>query len=150
MNLKVYNNHVYSDLDEAIEVIQHRSWEGYSRSAEYFNNIFFCNGVSGSVSLGDSTGNSIHDNMFSGVSDNAIVNKAINLWNIAPIYSIGSNPQITSIENFHLSPSSPGINQGNNNQYDAKNGMGGILQIKDIFGSNVPNDAVDIGMEELE
>lgn len=151
MNLKVYNNHIYSDLGESIDVIQHKSWDGSSRSAEYFNNIFFCNGTGGSINLGSSSGNSIHDNMFSGISENPIVNIDNNLWNIAPIYNVGSNPLVSSIENFRLSSTSPGIDAGNNNQYDAENGEGGIIEIKDIFGSNVSKGVgVDVGMEEVE
>ena len=150
MGLKVYNNHVYSDLDEAIEVIQHKSWDGSSRSAEYFNNIFFCDGTDGSIYLGTSTGNAIYDNMFSGIAENPEVQTDKNLWNIAPIYINGTSPQENSIENFRLSSSSPGIDAGNNNQYEAKNGSGGSIEIKDFFGSNVPNGlGVDIGMEEL-
>jgi len=151
MNLKVYNNHIYSDLDESIEVIQHKSWDGSSRSAEYFNNIFFCNGTNGSIYLGSSSGNSIHNNMFSGISMNSSVSTTANLWNVAPIYSVGSNPQLTNKDNFKLSSTSPGIDAGNNNQYDAENGEGGIIEIKDFFGSNLPKGAgVDIGMEEVE
>ena len=151
MSLKVYNNHIYSDLNESIEVIQHKSWDGYSRSAEYFNNIFFSNGTNGSIRLENSAGNSIHDNMFSGISMNSSVSTTANLWNVAPIYSVGSSPQLNSVENFRLSSNSPGINVGDNNQHDALNGEGGVITIMDMFGNDVPlGDGVDIGMQEQE
>ena len=151
MSLKVYNNHIYSDFDESIEVIQHKSWDGYSRSAEYFNNIFFSNGTNGSIRLENSAGNSIHDNMFSGISMNSSVSTTANLWNVAPIYSVGSSPQLNSVENFRLSSNSPGINVGDNNQHDALNGKGGVIKIKDMFGNDVPlGSGVDIGMEEQD
>ena len=69
----------------------------------------------------------------------------------SPIYSVGSSPQLNSVENFRLSSNSPGINVGDNNQHDALNGKGGVIKIKDMFGNDVPlGSGVDIGMEEQD
>ena len=93
-----------------------------SKTFLYFNNIFFSNGTNGSIRLENSAGNSIHDNMFSGISMNSSVSTTANLWNVAPIYSVGSSPQLNSVENFRLSSNSPGINVGDNNQQQRPSG----------------------------
>jgi len=148
MNMKVYNNHIYSDLDEPIDLIQHGNWDGFSRSVEYFNNIFYCNGTLGFINLGNSIGNLIHDNLFKGISEHSTVKKEDNLWDKAPVYLAGSSPQVNIVENFRLAPTSPGIDVGNT---EAKDGTGGAIEILDFFGRNVPKGkGIDIGMEEIK
>ena len=147
MGLKVYNNHIYSALAEPIEVIQHVSWEGYSRDAEYYNNIFNCSQATGSINLGSSTGNSIYSNQFSGVMAHGQVSADNNLWNTAPIYQ-SSPTSAGGIESFRLAATSAGIDAGSGYQHTAEDGYGVEIPIQDIYGNAVTDNNVDIGMEE--
>lgn len=147
MGLKVYNNHIYSALGEPVEVIQHVSWEGYSRDAEYYNNIFNCSQATGSINLGSSTENSIYSNQFSGVMAHGQVSAENNLWNTAPIYQ-ESQTSAGGIESFRLAATSAGIDAGSSYQQTAEDGYGVEIPIKDIYGNAVTDNNVDIGMEE--
>ncbi|TRX66067.1 right-handed parallel beta-helix repeat-containing protein [Carboxylicivirga sp. M1479] len=153
MGLKVHNNHIYSGLDEAVDIIQHKSWDGYSRGAEYFNNVFYCSHTESLVNLGGSTGNSIKDNQFAGVAAHELIDVERNLWNQVPVYKTSGLPEASegmeNIYNFSLDGSSPGVDLGSSYQPDAMDGKGGVIPVQDIFGTPVPvNGKVDIGMEE--
>ncbi len=145
--LKVYNNHIYSGIGESIEFIQHVSWEGYSRDAEYYNNVFNSSQATGSINLGSSSGNSIYSNQFSGVMAHGQVSADNNLWNAPPVYQ--TSPTSTGgVESFRLAATSPGVDAGSSYQHSAEDGYGGEIPIQDIFGNSVTDNNVDVGMEE--
>jgi len=113
-NTTIYNNTIYSRASLTnIDLIRHKSWEGYSSNTRYYNNIFQVMGAGASVDLGSSTGNVFDYNVFYGT---AIANEPTDAHKIIldPLFDGPDQPGsgIDSLTGFRLRSLSPAINSG--------------------------------------
>jgi tRNA(Leu) C34 or U34 (ribose-2'-O)-methylase TrmL len=113
-NSSIYNNTIFSEAQLTnIDLIRHKSWEGFSSNTKYYNNIFQAMGTGAGVDLGSSTGNVFDYNLFYGPAISNIP---------ADAHKISLDPQLNSpydpgsgtdsLTGFRLKVSSPAINSG--------------------------------------
>jgi hypothetical protein len=130
-NTTIYNNTIYSRIGLTnIALAWHKSWEGYSSTTKYYNNIFQVMGAGASFDLGSSTGNTFDYNLYYGTT---ITNEPADAHKIKlnPLLeapdSLGSLPD--SVFDYRIRQYSPAINSG-------MSVTGSPL--KDIEGNTIP------------
>ncbi|MFZ4706307.1 MAG: DUF7594 domain-containing protein [Bacteroidales bacterium] len=134
-NSSIYNNTIYSKASLTnIDLIRHKSWEGYSSNTKYYNNIFQVMGAGASVDLGASTGNEFDYNIFFG-SGIANVPADAHRIDLDPQFESPDQPGhgIDSLVGFRLKSSSPAINSGT---------VVNASLVKDIEGNVVPTYSI--------
>ncbi|MDX2430486.1 MAG: hypothetical protein QNK35_06105 [Bacteroides sp.] len=110
-NTLVYNNLFYSgDNMDPVMLLYHKSWNGYSDSIAYQNNIFFSGGEGNSIDLGKSTRNFFESNLY----NRAIIDQPEDKDAIMadPLFSNGSGIGWKSWLGFLLQEGSPAIDKG--------------------------------------
>lgn len=113
-NSTIYNNSIYSKAALSnIDLIRHKSWEGYSANTKYYNNIFQVMGTGANVDLGSSTGNVFDYNIFFGPNISNVPADAHKIT-LDPQYDSPMAPgsSIDSLTGFRLKGTSPAVNSG--------------------------------------
>ncbi len=113
-NSTIYNNSIYSKSSLVnLDLIRHKSWEGYSVNTKYYNNIFQVMGLGASVDLGSSTGNVFDYNIFFGPAISNVPADAHKII-IDPQYVSPQEPlnSFDSLTGFRLKEGSPARNSG--------------------------------------
>jgi hypothetical protein len=111
-NSKIYNNLFYSGPEQdSVMVIYHKSWNGFSDSTLYKNNIFVARGKGCFFNTGQSTKNFFHANLFDGILSNKPLDpEAIDA---NPLF-VGENGQLSAnpVLRYLLQRGSPAIHSG--------------------------------------
>jgi hypothetical protein len=125
-NTKIYNNTIYSNLDNYL--IRLDDWEGYPDETWFYNNIFFISG-SASYSWGEATNTIFENNVFFGNHNNPPAGNNTITENPLLVNPGSGGDGFSSLEGYKLQDGSPCTGSG-----IIVSDNGG----RDFFGNPVP------------
>lgn len=112
-NTKIYNNVFFSSVaQDSVQILYHKSWNGYPDKTTYTNNIFYSTGKGNSFEFTKSTNNTFEANTFYGNIKNLPKDSKKSILN--PLFTSASS-SITNWKSplrFILQNNSPAIDYG--------------------------------------
>jgi len=112
-NTKIYNNVFFAGkTNDSVQLIYHKSWNGYPDKTEYKNNIFYSLGKGNRFEFTESTNNTFEANTFFGNIKNEPEDLAKSKKNPLFKSAVTSGTQWKSYLRFLLKNESSDINQG--------------------------------------